>query len=609
MRRAYFALACRPGHAEASARAGDIGRRLEAETGWRRHPAFCGLAVWSDPSQPLPVRSMETPPGVVLGEVFPMPGADMSGSPLSPRAPGPGADPRAVATRLSRTFWGPYVALLPAPDGAVAVYRDPSGSLDAMSWDLGDGLIVIASDMARLPRWLRPRRQGLNWDRIGRMLAVPYAATSTPLFDDIEVVAPGQLLTVGRGAPVAEAIWSPADFARPERQDLRDVQAELVRRVDACTAALVRGHERVLVELSGGLDSSVLAGALAATGEAGRVAAWLNYRGDRAEGDESRYASDVARRIGVELTAIRKPLTPIDEAGLAELAREFWPAMAGVDVGRDRQAAQLLRDTGATAIVSGQGGDGVYFQPPSAMVAADEFHRRGWRALGSPVLSDVARRTRQSVWGVLREVHRARRGTERRLTYWSGILSRDLQAEVRRIDHPWVRDARERGLPPGKVLHVHGVAATHLYNGRSRRRRLADLLYPHFAQPVVELCLGLAVLDLAGGSYDRPFARQAFAERLPASVIERRSKGNLTAYFAHLVAASADTLRPYLLDGCLCEAGILDRAALEAHLDPDRLIWRGAPTDVLWATVTEAWVRYWQTQVPDSASAARRLPA
>jgi hypothetical protein len=54
---------------------------------------------------------------------------------------------------------------------------------------------------------------------------------------------------------------------------------------------------------------------------------------------------------------------------------------------------------------------------------------------------------------------------------------------------------------------------------------------------------------------------------------------------------------------------VLDRAALEAHLDPDRLIWRGAPTDVLWATVTEAWVRYWQTQVPDSLSAVRRLSA
>jgi asparagine synthase (glutamine-hydrolysing) len=605
MRRAYLALAWRPGDADAADRARDIGLRVAAETGWRAQPAFPGLALWTDPAQPLPVRPTPGAPGVLLGEVFPMPGAEPG---LSPLAPGP-VRTREVVARMSRALWGRYVALLQAPDGVLAVYRDPSGSLDAMTWDLGDGLFVVASDMVRAPRWLRPRRQGLNWDRIGRMLAVPYASTSTPLFDDIDVVAPGQMLAVGAGGSRAEAIWSPAAFTSPGPQDLREMQAELVRRLDACTAALVRGHEKVLVELSGGLDSSILAGALAASGETGRVAAWLNYRGDRAEGDETRYAGDVARRIGVELTTIRKPMVPIDEASLAELAYEFWPAMAGVDVGRDRQEAELLRQTGATAIVSGQGGDGVYFQPPTAMVAADEFRRHGWRALASPVLPAVARRTRQSVWGVLAEVRRARRGAERRLTYWSGILSRDLQAEVRRIDHPWVREAREQGLPPGKVLHIHGVAATHLYNGRSRRRRLADLLYPHFAQPVMELCLGVPVPDLAGASYDRPFARQAFCERLPPSVVARRSKGNLTAYFAHLVAASAETLRPYLLDGCLCEAGVLDRAALEAHLDPDRLIWRGAPTDVLWATVTEAWVRYWQTQVPDSLSAVRRLSA
>lgn len=609
MRRAYLALSWRPGNAEAASRAQDIGLRVEAETGWRRHPACGGLALWSDPAQPLAVRQMHRAPGVVLGDVFPMPGADMAASPLTAGRYEPGGDPREVVSRLSRAFWGHYVALVAAPGGGVVAYRDPSGSLDAMSWDLGDGLSVVASDMVRVPRWLRPRRQSLNWERIGRMLAVPYASTSTPLFDDIQVVAPGQMLAIGAGPPISEGIWSPGAFATGEPQDLPAVQAELVRRLDTCAAALVQSYDKVIVELSGGLDSSVLAGSLAATGASARVAAWINYHGDRAEGDETRYARDVARRAGFELSTIRKPIIPIDEPALAELAREFWPAMAGVDVGRDRHEAELLRETGAQAIVSGQGGDGVYFQPPTAMIAADEFDRRGWRALGSPVLPNVARRTRQSVWGVLREVHRARRGAERRLTYWSGILSRDLQAEVRRIDHPWVRDARDRGLPPGKVLHVHGVAATHLYNGRSRRRRLADLLYPHFAQPVTELCLGVAVPDLAGASYDRPFARQAFAERLPDSVVDRRSKGNLTAYFAHLVAASATTLRPYLLEGCLCEAGVLNRAELEAHLDPNRLIWRGAPTDVLWATVTEAWVRYWQTQAPDSASAPRRQAA
>jgi asparagine synthase (glutamine-hydrolysing) len=602
MRRAFLALAWRPLNLGAESRAEALGARIDIESGWERRDAVPGLLLWTDPSQPLAVRRATDGPGLVLGDVFATPGAD----PVIRTLARPFGGGREWLVGLSRACWGQYLAVAGARgDEDALVYRDPSGALDVMTWDLGEGLCVLASDMTRAPRWLRPRRQSLNWDRIGRMLAVPYASTSTSLFDDIDDVAPGQMLALA-ATPKVEMIWSPGAFVGRGSLDLRDVQAELVRRLDACTAALVSCYDRVLVELSGGLDSSVLASALHATGETGRVAAWVNFQGDRAEGNESRYASDVTDRIAVELTRVHKEIVPVDEKTLAELAREFWPAIGGVDVGRDRLQTQMLRDTGARAILSGQGGDGVYFQAPTAMVAADEFHRQGWRALMSPVLPNVARRAHMSVWAVLNQIRLARRGQEKRLSVWSGILAPDLQASVREIAHPWVLDARSRGLPPGKVLHIQGIAVTHVYNNRSRRRRVADLVYPHFAQPVTELCLGIDVPDLAGGSYDRPFARQAFAGRLPASVLQRRGKGNLTAYFAHLVAESAEALRPYLLDGCLCGAGLLDRAELEALLDPDRLIWRAAPTDVLWAAVTEAWARYWQTQAPDSPSAPRR---
>lgn len=67
----------------------------------------------------------------------------------------------------------------------------------------------------------------------------------------------------------------------------------------------------------------------------------------------------------------------------------------------------------------------------------------------------------------------------------------------------------------------------------------------------------------------------------------------MTVYFARLIANSVGLLRPYLLDGVLCDAGVLDRAAVETALDPARLIWTARPPDILWATAMEAWVRYW----------------
>jgi asparagine synthase (glutamine-hydrolysing) len=117
---------------------------------------------------------------------------------------------------------------------------------------------------------------------------------------------------------------------------------------------------------------------------------------------------------------------------------------------------------------------------------------------------------------------------------------------------------------------------------------------------VIELALSAPTPLLSGGGYARPFQRQAFADRLPPLVRERRAKGNVSVYVAQMMAASLPFLRPYLLDGCLSEAGVLDRARLEAVLDRDFLIRTAAGNDLVGAVAVEAWVRHWQGRVPDA---------
>jgi asparagine synthase (glutamine-hydrolysing) len=402
-------------------------------------------------------------------------------------------------------------------------------------------------------------------------------------------------------------IWAPDAFARDACPDLRWVDEELVRRVDAAVEALLGRHDRVVMELSGGLDSSIVAGAIGATGLTGRVVHWLNYREARPEADEARFARAVTERLSVPLHEQLKTFEPLDAEGLKEVGVFSRPAIGAMDGMRDRFETELLGKSGATAIVSGQGGDGVFFQYPTALVAADEFARRGWGAWRSPVMANVARRTRQSVWSVVGQVQAAKRGRETRPSGTSALLTRDWADVALRIEHEWVTAARRAGLPPGKVLHVEGIAVTHFYYEPSRRLTVADILMPLFTQPVVELCLSVPVPDLAGASYDRPFARRAFAHRIPEAVLNRRTKGALTVHVARRVASSCDVLRPYLIDGCLAEAGLLDREKLSHTLDPERLMTGQAqhPMHVLNAAAVEAWVRHWQGHVPDSRSAGR----
>jgi asparagine synthase (glutamine-hydrolysing) len=356
------------------------------------------------------------------------------------------------------------------------------------------------------------------------------------------------------------------------------------------------------MELSGGLDSSIVAGALGATGLAPRVAQWVNRVGDRAEGDERRYAEAVTARLGVPLTTVPKPMVPLEAADLAELAAATWPAINGADPARDRDMTARLAASGAGAIVSGQGGDAVFFQMPSALVCAEVVARDGLGALRSEVVLEAARRLRRPVWSILWEAWSAGRGRAPQPSRTSPLLAPQLRAGAP-PRHPWSLDAE--GVPPARRLQIEAIAYSHLHRGDARRRRAGDLIYPLLAQPVIELCLTIPVADLAAGLPDRPFARQALADRVPPLVLHRRTKGALTSYFARLVALSRPMLRPFLLDGCLVEAGVLDRSAVAAALEPQQLIWAPRPVEILQAAMTEAWVRQWQGRAPDSPRAPR----
>lgn len=253
----------------------------------------------------------------------------------------------------------------------------------------------------------------------------------------------------------------------------------------------------------------------------------------------------------------------------------------------------------ADALVSGQGGDAVFFQMPTALIIADEVRRCGPLALASPTAFALARRTRRSIWSIgleaLRPNRTSRRGNERAITA--------LRREAAREAHPWIAEAAQ--APPAKRLQIIGLANAQVATGECRISRVADLVYPLTAQPVAEFCLGLPAAVLTAGGKERGLARAAFADRVPAAIVSRRKKGELTAFHAQTVAASLDFLRPYLIEGCLAEAGVLDRRNLEAALRRDQLLQRGEGSEILLAAALESWVRHWQRYVPDSSQFGR----
>lgn len=500
----------------------------------------------------------------------------------------PHMSPRTTAERLSREAWGAYVAFL--RDGSTwRLFRDPSGGLECLTWSMGR-VRLVTSDSGPPLAGLLPPRAALDWDAIAAWGVDRGLGAVRSGLEGVEIVTPGCLFEGDGSASVQHAIWSPARCA--ERTGEGDAAEALVAAVRLSVEGLIEPHPRMIGELSGGLDSAIVAATLVECGLAPRVAAWLNYFGDRPEGDERRYAQAAAEHCGLRATFVRKPLEALTEADFLEVSRGVRPGFPATDPLRDRDTAQRLAAAGATALVTGHGGDTVFFQMPTPLVAIDRLRTEGLRGLSGGFLADVARLARKPVWTILAQLGRTDRPAAGRPDAPNGLTD------------PWTAAAST--LPPAKRLQITSLFRAQMTRGWSRRGAVADVLNPLLAQPVVEACLGLPVPDLVAGGRDRGLARRAFRDRLPSLLVDRRSKGDLTAYYGRLVAASLNYLRPLLLDGRLADAGLLDRAALETLLTPERLILERAAGDILVAALIETWVGYWQTRVPDSPRAPRR---
>ncbi|TAJ71801.1 MAG: asparagine synthase [Phenylobacterium sp.] len=589
----YLAFGWPPASEGGTACAASWSAQLAARPAWRPALRREGLEVWTIEGRGPALHHLGDS-AVVLGHVLESRGG---GRACPPALPG---DPTLAARRLRDDAWGAYVALFTDPnDGLVAAFREPSGGLDAITWRRGD-LVAVADDTTHLPPGFAPAEAGLDWDAITAVVADAYATGHLSPLAGYAALAPGVLREFAGPADRDVAIWRPSDVARRgtalSAEALRDV---VVRAVEG----LARPHARILVDASGGLDSSIVCAGLALCGAGDRVAAAVNYHVADAAGDERQWAGAVCTQLGLPLVTVDREAPPLVEADFAELARHVGPALSGLDTPRDRDAAARAQALGATAIFGGQGGDAVFFQLPTAQVIADLFRSQGARAWRHPLITAWPRWLRRSVWSVLWEAsHGTPPGPD---GGWSTLLGPRVRAGPAVARHPWLRDLDD--LPPAKQLQIRAAVGTgHHHWGRSRRSRAADIVQPLLSQPVLEACLATPTWTHVEGGRDRALARAAFAKTLPASVLDRRSKGALGSHYARRAAASLDFLRPHLLDGALCDAGVLDRAAVEAALRPEALIWTAAGARLTRAALIESWVRYWQTQVPDAPRGARR---
>lgn len=507
---------------------------------------------------------------------------------------------------LIERYWGHYVAFLSKADsGRRFVLRDPTGGLPCYVTRSG-GVDVFLSDMEDYAR-LELAPFTADREHLSAFFLYSELATRRTGIEGVTQLYPGECAAIdpvhgesdngGANSGIDYSFyWNPVDVAAESGPDDADeARAVLGSTIRRSVGAWASGYGRIMQEISGGLDSSIVGACVAAARPQPEILGFHVF-GQTAEGDDRAYARAAAARTGIDLveaecrssaTALEDQLDPLRVAS---------PSVLGFLPESERLRRRLARSRRADAVFTGQGGDHLFQQAGGELIPAEYLERRGLRPALAGVVADACRMTQLPVWSVLAATFSyglLRRRFDPYEVYAEppSILSADarLALDGQAWAHPWVEGAGR--LPAVKTRQVFNVVDSQTFH--LRPCPYAERVHPLLSQPIIECSLRMPGYVLAHRGKSRGLVREAFAADLPEKIVQRFSKGSATSYFNRMLYDNAAFLREFLLDGALVREGILDRRVLEASLSEAALVVGDNLLSLLDAVRAEAWFHAW----------------
>jgi asparagine synthase (glutamine-hydrolysing) len=556
-------------------------RRWEAGPGraaGRTIASAGGMAMLIDPR--LGIRWSADRSCLLLGDLF----EAGSGAPAPPCLPLL-ARPADLGPFLSQ-YWGSYLLFCRFGPDRHAVLRDPSGALPLYR-TIVEGAHCYFDDAAGAAG-LDMGGDSIDADFLRHWLCFPFLRTARTGRASIEEILPGEIESVEAGRSARTALWTPRPFIDEARQvDDFDEAARLLRaRLLDTIPAIAAARRPFALQLSGGLDSSIICAVL---GTAGIPFDAINYFTPSPDGDERRFARAAAGAAGAPLAEC--PARPADHIEPA-LPRSFRPLPNLALRPLFRALDEISRERGASALVDGTGGDNLFSYLTTVAPALDAWRVKG-PAAAIQTLDDLATLCGATFWSALAAALRRTIRVGLRPAWSQSRLFMRRDAVLDRPDpHPWLD--LPANILPGKAEHVEALVSIQHFLDRGQPLMSVPMVHPLMAQPLIELCLSIPSWLWLRGGRDRAVARRAADGLLPPAIAARRAKGRLESLFLGAYMSRRRELADLLLSGHLQAMGILDRPKLERYLlNPSE------PADadyvrILEISALEEWVSSWK---------------
>jgi len=494
---------------------------------------------------------------------------------------------------LVAQYWGRYVAFVRIPQTSrYRVIRDPSGMLPCFM--VADhGVQIWFSDLWDISR-IVPAYGAIDWNYIETHVVMRFVSSSTSALIGISEVLAGESYEPLDDTIQRKRLWDPALISAVSVIENSEVAAERLRSlVIACVNAWALEYQSILHTLSGGLDSAIVAAALADVRDRTSVTC-LNYYTVEPEGDERRYSRASAEKADLELIESCRDPKSIDLSKLLRVAASPKPWYYRYELEHADYEYSLAELHEARAIFAGGGGDGLFYRSQAAFAVADYLQLHGLTRQLPSIALDAARLDGTSMGSILLNAVTARRVTDRWNPKWALFNPRSfVAADVNNSQRALLISHFDRAsaVPPGKALQIENTSIPPSFYDPFGDGRAVERVSPLVSQPIVEHCLKVPTYLLIENGWDRAIARRAFDRDLPRSVVGRRGKGAITGHMRAVFNHNLAFIREFLLSGDLVTRGILNGPHLAACTTEGAAVLDGDISEIFDHLSTESWIR------------------
>lgn len=520
-----------------------------------------------------------TSSAILVGHVF----WRHDNAPIEESLPFAAIQPQGLTDHVIRECWGEYVLLQGGNEDQFTIMRDPSGGADCV-YSSTSGFVT--SDISLAARAGLYSRQ-VDWDFIRDSLVYPHLKTGRTGLSGVRELLPGRKLKISGKRTTTEEVWTPWEFVSVERRhrDQRKAQAEVHSAVASTVKTLAEVDCSLLLELSGGLDSSIVAACLL---EANADVSCCNLVTPAPGADERQYARLMSGLLGSELHVLTLRMEDAEfefQPPPHAIAPSTWFLQHASNEVKESIGKQL----GVASYFSGGGGDTMFGYNQTAAPAADAFRERGI-ATGLRAIHDLAELHQCTVWkaGRLTAKKLFRPPKPPRIPELS-FLSDTSAAPASEL-HPWFTAPSD--ALAGDRERIFDLAGNQVFRDGIARGGRWQLRMPLLSQPVMEACLKVPSWMWISGGRNRAVARDAFAHVLPHDILHRRSKGTFMNYSGAIYRRHSHRLRDFLLTGQLESRGLLDTDALRGFFDRDPDSQENSFMRIFDLCAAENWVRH-----------------